>query len=262
MKKITSIIITLTLSNLAFAETVLSDVEGTYSNNSKIEASSQLKQSLNAGFTSTTGNTKTLNINGKYDLSYMTRGYNGEDLKVALDASAFYSKNNSLKDNEEAIINFGLEQLIYDGWQGYMGINWLYNPIFKNYDSKTSMGFGLGKELYKDATQTLVAKLGTSYNIENFANNQVTNKYTGLNEYLEYHNQLNSISKLYIKAGAMQNLDDMTNDYQATGILGVNFVVAQNISLSLEEEVAYDNTPALGFQKKDSKSIVRLGYNF
>jgi len=258
-----SILTAITLSSILYAEDVqVTDVEAEYSNKGKVEATQELKQSINLGFSSTTGNTKTLNINGKYNLSFITTGYQRNPLKISTDISAFFTENNRVKSNEEFVANLGLEQIIANGWLGYMGINWLRNPDFRNYDNKSAIGIGLGKELYNDGKQIFIAKIGTAYNIEDYANNQTTEKFGSLNEYIEYRNRLNNVSKFYIKAGAMQNFDDMKEDYQATGVLGLNFTVGENVNLSIEEEVAYDNLPPVGFKKTDTKSIVRLGYNF
>jgi len=240
----------------------VTDVEAKYSNKNSVEASNSLKQNINLGFSTTKGNSDTLDVNGKYDASFITTGYAGKELKVGFDASAYFTENNNTKSNEEFLINLGLEQMVYDGWLGYAGVNWLNNPVFKNYDSKTSIGLGVGKELYNNGQHTVLVKLGTSYNIENYANAQATDEYGALNEYVEYHNTINEVSNVYVKAGAMQNFDDMSNDYEAVGIFGLNVAVAQSVSLTLEAEIDYDNTPAIGFKKKDAKTIARLGYNF
>jgi len=262
MNIINILLIAIMLSTFTIAIESVSDVEGKYANTSKVEASKELKQSINAGFSATSGNTDTLNVNGKYDLSFITTGYDGQDLKVGFDTSAFFTENNSLKSNEEFVANLGLEQMISNGWLGYMGINWLRNPDFRNYNSKTSIGIGMGKELYKDSSQTFLIKLGTSYNVLDYANNQTTDNFGALNQYIEYHNQFNSVSGLYIKAGAMENFDDMSNDYEALGVMGLSVAMAENMNLTLEAELSYDNLPPLGFKKTDSKTIVRVGYNF
>jgi len=238
------------------------DVAEQYTNTKSVEASSELKQSINLGVSGTSGNSDTLNVNGKYDLSNITQGYNGQELKVAFDASAFFTENNDVKNNEEFTANLGLEQMVSNGWLGYAGINWLRNPDFRNYDNKTSIGVGIGKELFKDATQLIVAKLGTSYNIEDYANDQETEKFGALNEYLEYSNQLNKVSNFFFKVGSMQNFDDFSNDYEVATSIGANFAVGENIHLTLAEEVVYDNLPATGFKKTDTKTIATLGYNF
>jgi len=264
MKNITlSLITLLSLSSMLQAQEVaVTDVEAKYSNNNSVEASENLKQSINLGFSSTTGNTDTLNLNGRYDASITTIGYKNNPLKIAFDASAFFTENNSVKSNEEFIVNLGMEQNYNQDWLIYAGTTWLRNPDFRNYNNKIAINLGVGKELFNNGKHKFVAKLGTSYNIEDYSNNQETEKFGALNEYLEYNNQLNKISNLYVKAGAMQNFDDMKEDYQAVGVLGVNFSVGENIKLSIEEEIAYDNLPPVGFKKTDTKSIVRLGYDF
>lgn len=259
MKNIKISLLTLiTISNIANA----TDVAEQYTNVVSVKATDKLEQSINIGFSSTTGNSDTLNVNGKYNLSSTTSGYQGNPLKVTFDASAFFTENNNTKSNEEFMANIGLEQIIANGWLGYLGLNWLRNPDFRNYDNKLSIGTGVGKELYNDGKQLFVAKLGASYNIEDYTNNQSTKEFGALNEYLEYSNQLNKVSKFFVKVGSMQNFDDMSNDYEIAGSIGANFAVAENINLTLAEEVVYDNLPAIGFEKTDTKTIVNLGYNF
>ena len=264
MKNITISLLTLiSLSNsLSADETAITNVEAKYTNNKSVQAEENLKQSINLGFSNTTGNTKTLNLNGRYDLSFITTGYRGNPLKVAFNTSAFFTKNNDIKSNEEYIANIGLEQNIVNGWLVYTGLNWLRNPEFKNYDNKYALNLGVGKELYADGKQTIVAKLGTAYNVEDYANEQETEKFGSLNEYLEYRNKLNETSSFYFNVGSMQNFDDVSNDYEVTAVMGLNFSVGENVSLSIEEELAYDHLPAVGFRRKDTKSIVRLGYAF
>ena len=221
----------------------------------------ETKQNINLGLVNTTGNTETLNLNGKYDLKSTTAGYNNQDLNVLFDASAFMTESNDIRDNEEYQANLVVEQLIYDGWLGYASAGWLKNK-FLNFDHKTAIGTGIGKELYKDEQQTLKVKLGVAYNIEQYSNTQATHKFTSLNEYIEYNNQLNKVSSFFIQLGALENFDDMSNDYEAFGTLGFNFAVAENFTVTLSEEIRYDRLPALGFKRTDSKTLATVGYHF
>ena len=265
MKKIVthSIIATLMLSSVVIADdTKLSDVEAQYSAKSTVEAGDELKQSINLGFSNTTGNTDTLNLNTKYMMSFTTVGYDNQKLKVGFDAAAFISKNDSVTSNEEYTANLGLEQYITDGWLGYGAINWLRNPDFKNLDNKFSIGVGIGKELYNDGQHSLKAKLGVAYNIEQYADATEDAKFASLNEYLEYVNTLNKTSALYLKVGAAENFDDFKNDYEVLAVAGLNFAVAEDISVSIEEEVRYDKIHPGTDKATDTKSIVRVGYNF
>lgn len=65
-------IIALTNILMANDPVAISDVEDKYTNKSEIEASKELKQSFNFGLSGTSGNTDTLNMNAKYNLSVIT----------------------------------------------------------------------------------------------------------------------------------------------------------------------------------------------
>jgi len=253
-----SIITTIILSSVAMADPITAtDIEATYSTTSTIEKSTELKQNINLGFANTTGNTEILNINAKYNLAYT---YN-DSLNIGFDSSFFLTENDKVKDNEEYTANLELEQLMSDDWLTYASLAWLKNE-FLNYENKISMGLGIGKELLNNEKHSIKVKVGVAHNIEEYNNNQDIEKYTSLNEYVEYNTKLNKISNLFIKVGALENFDDLKNDYEVLGAFGVNFAVAENLSLTVEEEMHYDNLPPIGFAKTDTKSIVRLGYNF
>ena len=262
MKRMTTCLTAVTLcTTVAMADIGATDVEAAYAGNAKVEAKKELAQSIDFGLANTTGNTKTLNVNGKYAFSFITHGYDSKDLKVAFDASAFVTKNDGVKDNEEYTANLGLEQYVVNEWLGYASVGWLRNK-FQNYDNNFAIGVGVGKELFNDGQHSLKCKLGVAYNIQEFSNAEATRKFVSLNQYLEYNNQLNKVSKLYVKLGVMENLENFSNDYEFLVQAGFNFAVAESVSMTIAEEVKYDNLPAAGFKKTDTKSIVRVGYHF
>lgn len=244
------------------ANTKVADVEAEYSAASTVEASDELKQSINLGFSNTSGNTDTFNLNGKYTSSFTTLGYEEQKLKVSFNAAAFVNKNDGKTSNEEYTANLGLEQYITDGWLGYGALNWLRNPDFKNLDNKFSVGAGVGKELVNDGRQSFKVKIGVAYNIQQYADNTEDAKFTSINEYLEYNNQINKVSNLYLRVGASENVEDFKNDYEILTVAGLNFMVAENISVTIEEEVLYDKIHPGTKKATDTKSIVRVGYNF
>ncbi len=238
----------------------VSDVEPEYAvKSTKVEKKS-LIQSINFGFANTTGNTDTLNVNGKYTLALSTLGYADKELKIGFDASAFVTENNGVRDNEEYTANLVLEQHIVDGWLGYTSLYWLRNT-FRNFDNKILLGGGVGKELLNDGKHSLKCKLGVAYNIEQYTNNQPEHTFTSLTQYIEYNNHLNEMSLFYIKVGASENFDDFS-DYEILIVAGLNFSVAEKISVTIEEEIRYDKIPAIGFDTTDTKTIIRVGYNF
>ncbi len=250
----------LTLSSL-YADVKISDPEATYAAAPKIEASKELQQHIDLGFANTTGNTETLNLNAKYGMSFITTGYEGRDLKTSFDASAYITENSGVRDNEEYKAYLGLEQSFANEWLGYGFVSWLRNT-FRNYDSKTLIGAGIGKKLIDDGTQLLKVKLGGAYNIEEFSDGQPNREFGSVTEYMEYRYKFNAVSEGYVKLGAMQNVENFSEDYELMAVAGFNFAVAERITLTLEGEVDYDNLPAVGFKKTDTKTIARVGYHF
>ena len=259
----TRIILTgLVLGAISYADEVkLTDVAAKYNTAAKVKAEKKLKQHIDLGFANTTGNTETLNLNFAYNFTYTTIGYNSQDLKIAFDSSIYVSENGDIRDNEEYKAWLRFEQTITDGWFGYFSARWLRNE-FRNFDSKTGLGIGIGKEIYKDDTQSLKITLGVSYNFENYSDNTPDSDFGALTQYMEYNNQLNEISTLYIKAGALENFEDFSSDYELAFVGGVSFAVAERLNLSLEAEVNYDALPSPGFEKTDTKTLVKLGYDF
>ncbi len=251
----------LSTSLLSADEVKLTDVKAKYSTETKVEAQKKLKQHIALGFANTTGNTETLNFNAAYNFTYATVGLNDQDLKIAFDSSIYISENDDVRDNEEYKAWLRFEQMIHDGWFGYFSLRWLRNE-FRNFDSKTGIGLGTGKELLKDKLQSLKVTLGLSYNFENYTDATPSDDFGALTQYIEYNRTLNEISSLYFKVGALENFDDFSNDYELSSIIGVKFAVAEKLNLSLEAEVTYDAMPSEGFEKTDTKTLIKLGYDF
>ncbi|MCO4846195.1 MAG: DUF481 domain-containing protein [Sulfurovum sp.] len=261
-RKSIPIFLTLFMSIVVMADEIkVSNVVSEFSTYKKLKASKELKQSINIGFSNITGNTETFSLNGKYTLSVTTSGYDNKPLQVMFDASAFVTENNDVKDNEEYTSNLALEQFVVEKWLVYTSVHWLRNE-FRNYDNKSSIAAGVGKKLFDDGQHIFKLRAGIAYNIEQYTNDQPEETFFSFNQYLEYTNQLNKVSNLYVKLGALENFENFSDDYEVLAVAGFNFAVAENISVILEEEVRYDNLPPIGFEKTDTKTIFKVGYNF
>ncbi len=231
MKKI--VLSALVATTCIYAEVTTTDVEGKYTSKSApIEATAKPIQSIDVGFANVSGNTKTLNLNAKYSLSHIFERAKHEPFKYNLQLTGFMTKSDSVKTSEEYTALLNGEQELKNSWLGYVALGWLRNE-FKNYDNKFSLALGIGKILFDDGKHRLTAKIGPAYNIEQYTNGQADKKYGSLNEYLEYTNKLNKYSNLYVKLGAMQNFDDMGEDYEATLLAGLSFAVSANLNVSL-----------------------------
>lgn len=239
----------------------VSDVGDKYGYSSDTVKVGELVQSIDLGFANTTGNTNTLNFNGKYTFGYARKGYNDQPLHMGFNISAFRTEDESQITNEEYSAKVYLDQELQNKWLVYTFADWLRNE-FRNFDNKVTVGAGIGKILLDDGKQVLKAKLGLAYNSEAYSNAQLTKTFTSLTQYIEYKNTLNETSKFYVHAGASENFDDLSSDYELTGVIGLDFIVSTDLHVIIEEEVTYDAVPPVGFKKTDTKSIIRLGYKF
>lgn len=236
------------------------DVEKQYSVAPEVKVTKPLQQQLDFGFSNTTGNTDTLTLNGKYQLSFIQEGYAKRPLKLAFEASALMSKSDGVRDNESYRLWLGLEQRLQEAWLGYASLAWLHNT-FQNFDAKESLGLGVGKSLISESHWSVTLKLGVAYNKEVYTNTQPTHTYSSLNEYFEVKREFNAISRLSLKLGALQNMAHF-EEYELSSVIGMHFRVGENLSLTIEEEIDYLHIPPIGFKQTDTKSIIRLGYSF
>jgi putative salt-induced outer membrane protein YdiY len=216
-------------------------------------------QSINFGLSNTSGNTKTQNIDAKYTFANELKG--DKPLKYNLEINYFKASTEGVTTSEERSVALKTTKEISGDIFAYADLDCMKNK-FKNYDRKSSLGVGLGTTLMSDDTQKLIVKAGLAYNNENFYNDQKNKSFGSLNEALEYTNQLNKTSKGYVNLSAMENLDDMSKDYEAKLVAGLDFAVKSNINVVIEESIDYDKLPATGFKKTDTKTIVRVGYKF
>lgn len=245
-----------------FADEIkISDVGSEFSMYKKIKATKEIKQSINIGFSSLTGNTDTLNLNGEYTMTFMRPGYEEKPLQVMFNTSVYVTENNDVRDNEEYNAYFALEQSLENKCLTYLALQWQKNE-FKNYDNKSSIGVGVGKKLFDDGSHIFKLRAGIAYNFQQHTNDQPDEEFFSFNQYMEYTNQLNDISDFYVKLGAFENVENFSDDYELLVVAGFNFAVGKDISIILQGEVNYDNLPPVGFEKTDTKTIVRVGYNF
>lgn len=220
-----------------------------------------LTQTIDFGFANTTGNTETLNFNGKYTAGYTTTGLNEKPMSLYFDTRAYLTKDQRVTTNEEYSIKVDLEHHLSDTWISYLYTRWLRNR-FKNFQNKYQLGLGAGKTLFKNKKIALIAKLGMASNIEQYSNGQSRQNFHSLTQYLQYENTLNTHSRFFMKTGASENIDAFSKDYEVMAVVGLNFSLTEALYMVVEEEVSYDALPPVGFKKRDSKSIIRVGYTF
>jgi len=236
------------------------NVAAKYDTSVSIDAPKPLAQSIDFGFANTTGNTDTFNLNAKYKLTSLRKGYKEYALKLSFDASVYVTENDGIRDNEEYTINTAVEQMFANEWLAYATVRWLRN-VFRNYDSKTFVGIGVGKILIDTKKYLFKLKVGVAYNDEIYSNTQPDEQFASVTEFIEYRYHLNRKNDAYILAGASENMED-GNDYEILTVAGVDVALNETLHLVVEEEIRYDNVPPSGYEKTDTKTIVRFGYTF
>lgn len=239
----------------------VSNVSDKYSYSADTKKLGELVQKIDLGFANTTGNTDTLNFNGKYTFVYVKKGFDDHPLHIGFNASAFRTEDESATTNEEYTAKLHFDQALKNDWLVYTFANWLRNE-FRNFDNKIILGAGIGKVLLNDGQHVLKAKVGYAHNSEAYSNAQETETFSSVTQYIEYTNNLNKTSKFYVQAGASENFEDFTNDYELLSVIGLDFTLSTDFHLIIQEEISYDAVPPVGFKKTDTKSIIRLGYTF
>ncbi len=217
-------------------------------------------QHLEAGFSATSGNSKTTSFNAKYTFAHKTRIKSFDPMSYVLETSAFFSKDDGKTSAQEYKALFNLKQPLPKKWLSYLSLGWLKND-FQNFLSKIDLSIGIGKVLYSDKKQSLIVKLGPAINYERYKNGG-SSSYSSLNEYIEYGYEAFTLSRIYLKIGAKENFSDMSRDYEINTLLGLNFKMDERLSFVCEYNAFYDNTPSEGFGKNDSKTVMRIGYSF
>jgi len=218
------------------------------------------QQHIGAGYSSTSGNTHTSSFNAKYTFSHNTQFYALSKMSYTLEASAFMAKDHETRTAEEYKIFFNAKQPLPKKWLSYLSIGWLKND-FQNFSNKVDLSIGLGKILLGDTKQSLTVKLGPAVNYEAYTSGG-NNSYTSLNEYIEYQRRIRKENKFYIKVGAKENFADMKEDYELNSLIGLQTAIVDRLDLTIEYNAFYDHLPSEGFKKTDTKTVVRLGYDF
>jgi putative salt-induced outer membrane protein YdiY len=217
-------------------------------------------QNIEAGFSSTSGNTKMRNLNLKYNISHLHKNAEAQIIKYSMVLTTFLAQDNDKRTAEEYKVIFTSDRQFKNNWLAYLSAGWLKNA-FKNYDDKVRIGIGIGKILFNDDQHLMVLKVGPGYNFENYRNGGDAH-FSSFNQYFVYVYKFKQHSVLYLELGAMESFDDMSDDYEVDSLFGFDFKLEKNLHLTLEYEVNYNHLPSVGFDKTDTKSIIRLGYKF
>ena len=226
-----------------------------------LNISDELAKSIDFGFSTTTGTTNTLNINGRFRTYRTFSGLNDKMFKILFDSKVFLNKSDNIKNNEEYRVDLDLEQTFNKDWLGYVNLAWFRNT-FKNYDAIYSNNIGMGYKLISEDTHSLTIKVGLGFNREQYTNDQKDKTYISCNQYIEYNNKITPTSHFYTKIALIENIDDFSDDYEVFNIIGLDFSISEDLSFSIEQEIYFDSLTSEGKDTLDTKTIAKIGYRF
>ncbi len=232
-----------------------------YVNYKTLNISDELAKSIAFGLTSTTGTTNTLNLNGRFRTFFSFLGINDKTFKILFDSKVYLTKTDNIKNNEEYRVDLDFEQSFDEDWLGYGTLSWFKNT-FKNYDAVFYNNIGIGNKILRGEMYSLTLKFGLGYNKEIYSNTQANKIYLSLNQYIEYNYKFTSENHFYTKIALIENIKNFSNDYEMLSILGFDFMLSENFSFSIEQEIYFDALRPEGDETVDTRSVAKIGYRF
>ena len=226
-----------------------------------LNISDELAKSIEFGFSTTSGTTNTLNLNGRFRTYLTFDGINNKMFKILFDTNVFLTKTNYIKNDEEYSTDIDFEQSINDKWLGYGNIR-LFRNTFKNYNAVFSMNVGMGYQFIKNDKNQLTIKMGFGHNREYYTDNSKDKKFMSLNQYIEYNNKMTEKNHLYVRVAFLENIENFSDDYEVSSTFGLNFMLGENLSFAVEQEIYFDALTPKGDNIVDTKTIAKIGYRF
>lgn len=215
------------------------------------------EQSITAGMTLSRGNSK--NFLGS--LSYKgARKWTSDEL--FLDASGGYGKSTTggVKKKTDDYFRAGaqLNHTLKDNFYAGVKLNIAHDDL-ADLDYRFSVSPLVGYYFVKNDKMILSGEVGPSYVKERQGGK--TKDYMGarLGERFEY--KINDRAKVWQTLEVIPQIDDFNNTI-FVGEIGIDTAITDAWSLRLVFQDTYDNVPAKGLLKNDSKVIAGISYKF
>jgi putative salt-induced outer membrane protein YdiY len=237
------------------------EIKKYYEEYKTLNISDELAKSIEFGFSTTSGTTNTLNLNGRFRTYFTFDGVNNKMFKILFDSNIFLTKTNHIKNDEEYSANIDFEQSIDDDWLGYGNIR-LFRNTFKNYNAIFSMNMGMGYQFIQNDTHKLTVKVGFGHNREYYTNDTKDKKFMSFNQYIEYNKKMTAKNHLYARVAFIENIENFSDDYEILSTFGLNFMLGKNLSFAVEQEIYFDALTPKGNNIVDTKTIAKIGYRF
>jgi len=222
-----------------------------------LKADDGLKHSLEAGFISTSGNTKSSTVNAEYKMEYKTQ--NKTDIKFNTDL--LYGKKSGKTTNERYRANLNIKHYYQKNLFSYAEISYLKNR-FEGYKHQINGGFGFGYRIIESSKELLLGLGGLLMRYNNYSDDKKSETLSFIKASTEYKYKFSEKNSFSADWYIMTNSDDI-KDYETSLKAKLVFKLNKKLAFTTGVEIKYDNTPpAKNLYKTDSTTNIGLSYSF
>jgi len=215
------------------------------------------KGDVQFGYVTSSGNTETTNLNGKFNL-----GYTNEDWSHLLTAIAFSSSDKAGTTAERYKLEYQADRKYSE--TSYFFINSTYEEDrFSGFDYRTTLTGGYGRQLYNENKMTLDGEIGVGYRQSELLPDPVTGISLDQSEamvrlaakYLwQIEENRSLVSDLTIEVGE----DTTISNFE----LGFVTMIAGDLSLKASFVARHTSEVPVGKEKLDTVTSLNLLYAF
>lgn len=179
--------------------------------------------------------------------------------ELSFGADAAYGESDGT-ENVETLHGFGQwNRLFTDRFYGYLRAEGLHDGI-ADIDYRATLGPGAGYYLLKETNTTLAVEGGGSVVFERLGGNSDSYATLRVAERFE-HKFSQHGARIWEKVELLPQVDNF-NNYIVNAEIGVEASIAKDLSLQTYLDDSYNNQPATGREKNDTKLVSAISYNF
>lgn len=212
---------------------------------------------LEFSYVNTSGNTDTITLSAKLNLSR-----DGERNRYYIKGDLLYGKDNDEETQNKWSLDFRWERIFTKRMFGFLSANYL-DDRFSGYDYRISSGPGLGYDIIKTDIHRLKSLLSSLYNYDKFSGgNEQSDRYLSGKAEMDYVWKIRENLKFKENANYIISEEDK-NKYFANSETALQIKVNRHISLGLSYVIAYQNfLPSPDIKHMDTTFLTSLIIDF
>tara|TARA_B110000977_G_C11050859_1_gene482246 strand:- start:316 stop:1428 length:1113 start_codon:yes stop_codon:yes gene_type:complete len=184
----------------------------------------------------------------------------------------FRAETNNFITEDNWLIRSSYDYFLTNSW--YTGIfGQLEQDQIANLDQRLTVGPLIGRQFWQSDETNLSSEIGLVYVAEKFdydasdasADIRENNTYTGFRWNLKYDKYtLKEIVQLYYDSELLLDASDIGNDARTVfkTAVGARVFLIENLSAGAEFQYNYDGSATGVTKKKDTKTVIKLGYSW